>query len=343
MINQQRSDHTISPWFQAFFIGCTSLALAVMLYYNIQFFDAREPLPQLLPATSELYKNISPAPVRAGIYIRDLPEFDMLHGKLTTDLVLWFKYKPSQVSPEQLANFVFERAEIKSQSKPIVTSIGPDEALATFELRLGFVMPLNFKDFPLDDHQLSLTIANYTADASAINLITDDSDIIINPEIQTEGWFLFKKTATAGYTQDPISSKKGGTKTLHPRAIFSLDFERSGIRQVTTVFLPLLLIFLITLFSFSVEPQGSDFYNVIAMSTTSILALIAYRFVIETISPATGYFTLSDYMFIFFLLATTAILFINALGDRVSRDQKKLITVALHAATIAFFVYLFVW
>lgn len=337
-----RSHHTVHPWFHMVLISTTSLLLTVIFYVHLQLFETREALPSLITLTpAQLEERGMPTPTTVGLYIRDFSEFDMLRGKFTADLVVWFRCNLAELPLEKLATFTFERATIQSRSEPIIYTVG-DSQIVEYNIRASFVMPLNFKDFPLDDHRLDLTLSSPSLSTKEIAVNSDAAHITISPEAYIEGWKLFKKTTRAGYMEHPVNLKEKGLEILHPRIIFSLDFERSGIRQVASILLPLLVIFFITLLSFSVEPVGSDLYNVISMSVASILALIAYRFVIETISPATSYFTLSDYMFIFFLVAASIILFANALGASLSARGKIIITLLLHVATILLFAYLLI-
>jgi cytochrome c oxidase subunit IV len=73
--------------------------------------------------------------------------------------------------------------------------------------------------------------------------------------------------------------------------------------------LPLLLIFYLSIFAFSIKD--------IVLAGTLILGstsgLLAYAFVIQTISPLVGYFMLSDYLFIFVLMSIFIIFLITIL------------------------------
>ena len=336
--------HTVNPWLQITLMVITSVILTVTIYYNLHMFDAREFMPRILQLSSEEKGRFAStaANVETGIYFYEFSEFDMIRGKFTVDLTLWFRYTPSEISLEQLEKFYFEKAEVKSRS-PARTRKKGDKVITEYDMRISFAFPLSFKFFPLDDHRLDFTLINYDLSPAQINVITSNKNIITSPEIHFEGWTVFKKQAQTGYIEHAVDiAQSNEEKVMHPRIVFSIDFERAGVRQIASIFVPLIIIFFVTLFSFSIDPADSDFYNVIAMSSTSIFALIAYRFVIETISPPTGYFTLSDYMFIFFLLATSVILFINTLGRSISGRVRSIATMVLHLLTILLFVYLFI-
>jgi hypothetical protein len=330
------------PWFQISLIGLTSLLLAA-LYYTPSYFKPKEPLPnliQLTPMQVQKYQETA-IPIDVGLHIRGFPELDMIHGKCTANFIVWFYSKSPKFSENLLEKFTFERGEIKFRSEPTTRILKDGTKIIEYEIQAAFIMQLNFKNFPLDDHRFHFTLTNPVLTTQQILVSTNPSYITINPEAGIEGWKILEKNAVAGYIEHPSFVQKHEQERLHPRIVFSITLERAGSRQIASILLPLLIIFFVTLLSFTIEPVEYDYYNVLAMSTASILALIAYRFVIETISPVTSYFMLSDYIFMFFLLIMATILCINSLGPLISVKTKNIITAFLHGITIIFFVYLF--
>ena len=120
-----------------------------------------------------------------------------------------------------------------------------------------------------------------------------------------------------------------------------MEFSRFGTRQLISILLPLLLIFYITVFCFSIEPQTS-----IGLSTGSMTAIIAYRFVIENLSPASGYFMLSDYLFFLILSACFITFFLNVLDVflfTIPMNIKKAGIIGIHGFVIAVSCYLLMY
>ena len=60
--------------------------------------------------------------------------------------------------------------------------------------------------------------------------------------------------------------------------------------------------------------------------------MIAYRFVIDSISPRVSYFMLSDYLYLIFLFANFIIFLISFLIPKFTLMQRKVTLVFLHGA-----------
>lgn len=342
----QRTDtHTVSPWFQIACMLVTSLVVTVIIYFTLQRFQSFETHKSTTSLSEKAVLFVSQKSsvpvIESGVFVRDISNFDSVHGRFSADLLVWFRFNPSLISPALVEKFVLERAEEKNRSDAIVQVSTKDEYVVKYYVRLNYSVPFNYVEFPVDDHRIDFVLTNYFLDSSRARFETNEKFIILNPDIQIEGWKILEKTAQVGYLENPITLDNPEKTIYYPRMVFGFDLERDGIRQVLSTVLPLLVIFFTALFTFAINPIGADYYNVIALSVASVMALVAYRFVIETVSPATGYFTISDYIFLFFLILTLIILFINTLGSKISSYQKSVTTVLLHAATIIVFVILF--
>ncbi|MBA3752528.1 hypothetical protein H0X06_07155, partial [Candidatus Dependentiae bacterium] len=112
-----------------------------------------------------------------------------------------------------------------------------------------------------------------------------------------------------------------------------------GIRRLVTILFPLMLIFYISIFTFSINPI-TNLRSIISLSSASITGLLAFRFVIENLSPKVGYFMISDYLF-FLLLGTTCIVFlVNSRSHELCARTKEFITIGLHSFVIGILFYL---
>jgi hypothetical protein len=88
------------------------------------------------------------------------------------------------------------------------------------------------------------------------------------------------------------------------------------------------------------NPYSSTGGNTISVSIATITAIIAYRFVIERISPAVGYFVLSDYVFILLLIACCAIFIFNLFTAKITRFYKNMATLILYMIVTITFIFL---
>lgn len=331
----------VPPLFQIVAVATTSLLLGVIIWFASTAVYIRDSYAPVLVVTPQKLAEFGgiPAEVTVGMYVRDFPKFDMVKDEFIVDAVLWFKFDPRLVALDRLKDFTFEKASILSKSAPVVRVSGKD-IIARFDLRIKFNVLFDYRDFPFDNHRLNLVLSHYFFSPSEVMFVANRSQFVISPEIATMGWECVDWRTNAGYWQEKFETRDARQSAVYPRVAFTIDYERVGIRHVISIVIPLLLIFFIALFTFSLEPIKYR-TPIITLSVTTVTALIAYRFVIENLSPEVGYFMISDTIFLLFLVACCLIFFVNMLGERVSRLMKIIISLALHAAVLATFLTLF--
>lgn len=338
---QIQESHTVSIKFQLIFICITVVAVCMCINRNLGRFQTMEP-PVMSKEETHYAQSIDARDtITSGIFLRDIADLNISSGTFTANILVWFSFDPRYVDQDLVGKFTVERAEERFRSEPIVQKNNDGTIFVKYNLRLRCSTSFNYVDFPVDDHRIDFIITNYYLDASKNFYATSDKMITVSPDISIEGWHLVGSTAQAGYLSNILNPENQEHVINNPRVIFGFDVEREGIREILSTILPLLIIFFTALFTFTINPVGSDFYNVLSLSIASIMALIAYRFVIETASPHTGYFMLVDYIYLYFLIAMLGILFMNALGEIATSRTKKIAVVCLHMATIIVFVIVF--
>lgn len=336
----QATSHRVDPLFQTLLIIITTTVVAGIMYLGMQRFTIFDAYPDVTSLTPQDLYEMGGPPTRidVGITIRHFSEFDIIKGQFTADLSIWFRFNPEHITVAEVSKFVFEKAEIKSQSRPFIKIDGKDFVMH-YDMVVQFSIPLNYSSFPLDNHRLALILDNYFISPSQAYFETSKANIEIEDELSVEGWSLRDVEGQMGYFKSVIKGNENKKSMYHPRAIFLLDFEQTGIRHLVAICLPLLLIFYLAFFSFS----SFNTNGAVAVAAGSIAALIGFRFVMQETSPATGYFMISDYIFLIFLLASIVILLFNLFGNYFNEYQKRLVLVGLHGMIIFVFFYFFVW
>lgn len=337
---EELQDTYVNPRFQMIWVMITTLCLLGIMYISFNKLSVSDSYPPVTALTpTDLYEiGGPPTLIEVGVTIRHFSEFDIVKGLFTADLSVWFRFNPEHIPVADVSKFVFEKAEVKHQSKPFIKIEGK-KFVMHYDMVVQFSIPLNYSRFPIDDHRLALILDNYFISPSQAYFETSKANIDVSNEVHVEGWQLIDYEGQVGYFKSVIKGNESKKSMYHPRAIFLFDFEQTGIRYLVAIFLPLLMIFFLALFSFS----GLTIFSAIDMAAGAIAALIGFRFVMESASPATGYFMISDYIFLYFLVLSVLILLINMFGDRITPEQKKIIIIALHGCTIALFYYLLVW
>ena len=330
---------TTTPRFNIIMAIVTTLILILIFAYPATHFftkDAAIP-PSILKPEQLKGFSLTQSPVEVGIYIKNFQDFDVTKGEFTIDATVWFLFDPRTVSLARIGEFTFERAEINKKSAA-TTEIRGAHLLAEYEVRVNFQLPLNFSLFPFDDHRLIFTLINPSFAPYEVIFTSSRNNLLVNPEMSIEGWTFIDKTVETGYVENRVNPQ-ASQEEYTPRAIFALDFKRTGVRHIISIILPLLVIFFVGFFTFTFDPKTNKKYDVVNMSVTLITALIAYRFVIEALSPQAGYFMFSDYIFLAFLVAIAAILVSNIFYEQATKNTKIIITIILHLLIIGLFFY----
>lgn len=339
-MNKNQKNKPVPIIFQFIMIVITSLTISACLYRSFRYFSTNEPEVTVQKVTPALLEKFGghPGIITAGLTISDFLIFDPVKNDFTFIGVLWFEYDPTMITLDLLGKFMFQRAEILEKSEPD-TRIVNDKFIVRYTVKIHFKSQLLYQSFPLDNHRVSLQLFNpYIATSDAI-FESVASNFSIKAATTALGWTLINKEVSTGFISAEGKMGQGQTKLYYPVILFSLEYLRSGIRYAFTILLPLLAIFFISLFSFSLDPTR---YATLAITLTagSVTALLAYRFVIENMSPAVGYFTMSDYIFFLFLCMVSIVFIFSMILKNIPRFIKVILVFTLHLTVCLVLLYL---
>lgn len=315
----------VSPYFQiTLFLGAIAL-FCIIAYRPI----CKLTIYDHFPAIAKYSDAQTREKVRMGMHIRHFAKTDMSKGDFIIEGTLWFEFNTQKIPLKSIAQFNFEKGEILSRSEPVITTFG-QHTLVEYPLRVAFKSDLDYRAYPVDDHRISLIVGNLALDAALIEFTTDSKAFTFTPDVVIPNFVVCNKSAIAGYVTSRIALAGGEREIQHPRTIFSLNCNHADMRHFINIFLPLLIIFLLTLFAFSFDFTVHT-STVPSIAVAGVPALLAYRFVIESSSPDVGYFMLSDYLFFLFLLLVFLIFFFVTIALHASRKSKQNLIIMLYA------------
>ena len=133
------------------------------------------------------------------------------------------------------------------------------------------------------------------------NACFDSSD-----DLNTQDWYVFSKHVESGYV-DIRLQENTNQPILYPRVIYTLDFKKTGLRKVALIIMPIML--LLFLASTSALPILET--STLGIAIGCVTGMLGYRYVINSISPNVGYFTLAEHIYnialglVFFTFALT--------------------------------------
>jgi len=331
----------VSPIFLFGSILVTASVFAFLIYHATMVFyttDQTLHLSHLTPAKKEEFGG-NPVVVDLGLVISHFRKFDMLHDEFIFDGVLTCAFDPSLTSLHTIDQISVERGEILYRSVPS-TYIWEGKMYAHYDIQVKFSNYINYQLFPIDDHTLSLIFVHKYVSPSELVFAVKSNDFMVAEHMDFIGWHNVAQRVEAGYLQAQLGYADVKNVLDYPAVLFSMDYGRQqNLRNTFIIVLPMMMLFFISLFSLILSSEGS-FDFAISLPIQGIVGVIAFRFVVESMSPQVGYFMYSDYFFFLFLFLMFIVLLFHTIGYNFGVAGRKIAIVALNAIAMLFFFYL---
>lgn len=186
-------------------------------------------------------------------------------------------------------------------------SIFGDGTVVSFQRIYGdFTQNLFYKDFPFDEQTLQLRLIDMSISYDSIEFEIDTAGSGVNKLIsaldwKVEGWNLKKSDFTFEGSSEKVSS-----------LVFEVKVKREYGYYVLLFIIPLLLIIMMSWMAFWLDSSLSS--SQISIATTSMLTLIAYRFIVTANLPKIAYMTRMD----LFIIGSSLLIFFTLLESIVT-------------------------
>ena len=327
------------------FVGLTIVVIFMVLTARHTFlsFSSSEPSPKVFSATPKQVKEWggNTTEVLVGLHVNNFPEFDIVNNHFTVDAIIWFEFDPALVSLETVEKFSFDKGDILKKTTSD-TKVIEGKFFAQFNITVKFTTNLLFAMFPLDDHRIYLTLTNKFVSPSEMVYQAFISGFTLSEDMFVAGWQAVDHNVFTGYSEAHLDESDLKKVVLNPKVVFSIDFKRFGTQRIFLIFMPIFLMFFIGILSFVFDPI-KERRNSIGLALGAVTAMLSYRFVIQAMSPQTGYFMLSDHIFTLFLAFAFVCFILNVIFMQYESFTSRL--VIIRAATILIFyaLILFLW
>jgi len=256
-----------------------------------------------------------PTQVNIGIYIIDISRVDDANQRFSTDFILrltWndprlaFEPDGDSSSPKLLSlNEIWHPAIGIIQQENLtrhyrdnaeISPSGDVKYAQRYSGNIHFIMDL--RDFPFDDHIMTLSASSYPHDIHEVQLVPDPEITGLDPELTLTGW----EVMSSMYNSD--------TSYMAPqnkyRSRFNLEIEvkrRPGFFLMRIVF-PLTIIVFMSWMVFWINPIHLEAQ--IGVSATALLSLFAFHFSMSELLPRISYLTRMD----IFVSGSTLLIFL---------------------------------
>jgi hypothetical protein len=256
------------------------------------------------------------------VFVLDIDAIDDANQNFTANVYIQLRWKDERLAyPDgsvreihleevwnpQLA--VANRVGLVSRSLPEVVQVDPDGTVTYRQRYSGmFSQPLRLANFPMDKHAFTIQFASAAYSTDELEFIPDTPKYegmptggSIAEEISLQDWKLLRYEVLA-LPYQPI-------REIHAAGFaFRFEAERYVKYYFLQVLLPLSVVVVMSCAGFWLQREQVGVR--IGVATSSILTLIAQRFVLASLLPRLPYLTRMDY----FTVGSTLLVFLALIG-----------------------------
>jgi len=206
-----------------------------------------------------------------------------------------------------------------SKALPDVVQVEPDGTVLYYQRYTGKLsQPLNLSNFPLDSHTFTIQFAAAGYTAEELEFVPEVTKGVTGgamaKDISLPDWKVLKY-GTASVPYHPIEAIRTASFT------FYFEAERFEAYYLWQVVLPLSVV---VLMSWAAFWMGRDDVGVrIGVATSSILTLIAQRFVVSNLLPRLPYMTRLDYFTVGSTLLVSLALILVVVSSYLTKYRKS--------------------
>jgi branched-chain amino acid transport system substrate-binding protein len=306
-----------------------------------QSFFSSDNKPNLLPY-EQLKLNVDVETimkVKTGIFVQGFPTFDLNRNTIKINALIWFKFNRAQLSTETVENFSFLNAT-HIQKKLIETTVKDNFLILQYAVQVEFFSNLNQAYFPFNDHSIYLVMFHPELTSNQLIYEVGSDSLELADDLQIQDWEIISSEAQVGFDYVSIAEISNNQIT-HSRVLYTFNIKKTGLRKVLLITAPLILILFLSSSSILYPASG------LSVAVGSITGILAYRYVINNMSPNVGYFTLGEYIYNYCLIfiCATFLMYLYALYNQIefSGMAKNCWFYMVNSLMLVYMYYLLFW
>jgi hypothetical protein len=277
----------------------------------------------------------SPTEVYVALIVDDITTVNEREGfvEMSGTLIIDWEWDIENCVPEEPSVYQGEQAreELKTRWWPefvLRDGIGPRETksvslvvvcgFATIEERFQATVSQDFEnlnDFPFDDHELSFTVMSSAQDNSAVRIIEDYSEFVVQPEDEQNESLFQWASPEWNFNDFETSLVDNGEQFefFFPETTFPVQIDREPWFHISNIVLPLILIVSISWVVFWGNRGRMTLAERLGISITCLLTVVAFDFLTGDSLPRLAYTTRLDafdnvsYLFVAFTVVLSVI------------------------------------
>jgi hypothetical protein len=316
-------DDTGYPWMKQ--IG---FSLRITLFFGFLFIAANVPgAAQGETLVSQRPPGEGPTRIEISFYLIDLMKVNDADENFEADIFFLASWKDIRLAgaEERIVSIsevwipnilVFNKRNISTDLPKVVTILKDGTVVYRQRLIGTFGAQLDLHRFPLDSQSLLVQLVNYGNGEEEVLLVeSPDFAATRNPNLSIRDWNVGTVSLTAD-TFLPIP----GAQALS-RLNVRLDIERLMRYYIVQMLIPLILIVAMSWIPFWINPEIVP--TRIGTCVTTVLTLIAYRFMFGSLVPKLPYLTLFDYLLFGATILVAASLITLSIQSKMVKDYPQ--------------------
>ena len=272
-----------------------------------------------------------PREVKIGLLMTDMTEVNGAGQSFSADVFMLATWQdPDLAGGEGMRTLdldevwhptllIYNRRSV-SESMPEEVMVRPDGTVTYMQRYTGdFSAPMNLREFPRDRQEFFVWLVAPTRAGANVTLVPDNSIVALRTEhLSISDW----KVGEASLTMEAFQVAPGGP--MNPGIKLSFPASRRVTYYMIQVLIPLVAIVMMAYAVFWIAPTVVP--TRVGVVVTTMLTLIAYRFMLANHVPRLSYLTRLDW----FMLGATVLLVLTLFAMAgtsylVSREQETIV------------------
>jgi len=290
-------------------------------------------------ATPRPARAAVPHTVQLGIYVVDITDLDERAGTFTAEFDVVARWQDPQsgfdveAEGRELRTLMGQAAAafLDGIWKPALFAVNvvgardeghntvTEAADGTITLRSRMVRavraPLDFRHFPFDSQVLPVHIESYLFDADNLEIVPFKDFSGFDETFQMHEWDV--RSLTTRSEQRARAQEDG---RVYSRLSFLIHIQRLSGYYIWKIMLPMFIIVMVSWIVFWMS--GEMLGRRAGVSSTGMLTVIAYQFVIAGSLPRFPYLTVMDYVTLVSLVVIAATMLENLLASRLDEGRR---------------------
>jgi hypothetical protein len=237
------------------------------------------------------------ADVRVGMVINDITNYDIHTGSYVADFYL------SLTSEKEMPSMDLMFPNGKPDEKQVIAD---KPTFKLYRFTGTFTTPPDLRKYPFDEQQLTIQVEENTEGIDQIRLIPDQAHTHLEAGFEVIGWDVTHIEAVSVVHNFP--DRFDNDDLYYGRYEFRLGIDRYGTSAVFTVYVPAIIIVLISLMGIWIPFENVDVRS--NAGAPMLAAAVLFHFALMQALPAVSYLTRADKLMIGVYLS----LFLNMLS-----------------------------